>query len=205
MAWPVILLTVALYNGFIMFRQDNDCISTPKAIPNERNVDQFYQEYPSHMPASCHRPVPRRTLSLATTGLLVGLSCIALTGCMTEETTIHGFVPTEYTLDQIKEGSSREQVLLTLGSPSTTARFGNEVFYYISQKRKKTVAFMKPTPVEQTIVAVYFDDESRVERTVRYGLKDGKLFDFTNQITPTGGRDESFLGRMLGAIGPSLF
>lgn len=143
--------------------------------------------------------------SLKAASLALCLGAIGLTGCMTEQTRIHGFVPSEYTLDQIAEGSSREQVLLTLGTPSTTAHFGSEVFYYISQTRRKPVAFMNSKPVAQTVVAVYFDEEGRVSRTVRYGLKDGKLFDFTNQVTPTGGADENFLGRMLGAVGASPF
>ncbi len=63
---------------------------------------------------------------------------------------------------------------------------------------------MKAQPVEQTVVAVYFDEETRVDRTARYGLKDGKLFDFTNQVTPTGGADEKFLSRMIKGIGPKL-
>lgn len=138
---------------------------------------------------------------LKVASLVLCLGAVGLTGCMTEETSIHGFVPSEYTLDQIVEGSSREQVLLTLGSPSTTAHFGNEVFYYISQTRRRPVAFMNSKPIDQTVVAVYFDEEGRVSRTVRYGLKDGKLFDFTNQVTPTGGADEDFVGRLLSSVG----
>ncbi|PLW76710.1 outer membrane protein assembly factor BamE [Cohaesibacter celericrescens] len=140
--------------------------------------------------------------SLKTASLAVCLGTVFLSGCITEETSIHGFVPTEYTLDQITEGSSREQVMLTLGSPSTIAHFGNEVFYYISQTRKKPVAFMNSRPVSQTVVAVYFDEEQRVSRTVRYGLKDGQLFDFTNQVTPTGGAESNFLSRLMSNAGP---
>ncbi|WP_096176471.1 outer membrane protein assembly factor BamE [Cohaesibacter sp. ES.047] len=129
---------------------------------------------------------------------------LLLAGCMTETTSVHGFVPSDYTLDQIVEGSSREQVLLTLGSPSTTADFGNEVFYYISQTRKRPVAFMNPKPVDQTVVAVYFDEEQRVSRTIKYGLKDGRLFDFTNQVTPTGGEEVNFLNRIMSNVGPQI-
>ncbi len=149
-----------------------------------------------------------QTLSRARSGmkiayLLLAVSSVGLAGCMTEQTSIHGFVPSEYTLDQITEGSSREQVLLTLGTPSTTAHFGNEVFYYISQTRKRSAVFLNSKPVDQTVVAVYFDEEQRVSRTVKYGLKDGKLFDFTNNVTPTAGADENFLGRILKSVGPA--
>nr|WP_321457460.1 outer membrane protein assembly factor BamE [uncultured Cohaesibacter sp.] len=138
-------------------------------------------------------------------GLAACLSTTLLSGCFTDTTTVHGFVPSDYTLDQITEGSSREQVLLTLGTPSTTADFGGEVFYYISQTRKQPVAFMRSYPVDQTVVAVYFDDEQRVARTARYGLKDGKLFDYSHQVTPTGGRDTQFLSRLVEGIGANPF
>ena len=146
----------------------------------------------------------RTSKSLKVASLVLCLSAVGLAGCFTEERSIHGFVPTDYTLDQITAGSSREQVLLTLGTPSTTAHFGNEVFYYISQQRKKSAAFLNSQPVDQTVVAVYFDEEERVSRTVKYGLKDGKLFDFTNQVTPTGGADENFVGRLIQGVAPKL-
>nr|WP_321463807.1 outer membrane protein assembly factor BamE [uncultured Cohaesibacter sp.] len=134
-------------------------------------------------------------------GFAACLCTVLLSGCVTETTTIHGFVPSDYTLDQIAEGASREQVMLTLGTPSTTADFGGEVFYYISQTRKQPVAFMRSRPVDQTVVAVYFDEEQRVSRTARYGLKDGKLFDFSRQVTPTGGKESQFLSRLVEGVG----
>ena len=30
-----------------------------------------------------------------------------------------------------------------------------------------------------------------------YGLQDGKVFDFVSRTTPTGGKDETFIGQML--------
>lgn len=155
------------------------------------------------MTAKRHLSSSRSSSSMKVASILLGLSTVILTGCLTEETSIHGFVPSDYTLDQIVEGSSREQVLLSLGSPSTTANFGNEVFYYISQVRKKSAAFLNSKPVSQTVVAVYFDEEACVSRTVKYGLKDGRLYDFTNEVTPTGGKEASFIGRMLKGVAPA--
>ena len=34
-----------------------------------------------------------------------------------------------------------------------------------------------------------------------YGLKDGKVFDFISRTTPTGGKDQTFLGQMLAGAG----
>jgi outer membrane protein assembly factor BamE (lipoprotein component of BamABCDE complex) len=93
--------------------------------------------------------------------------------------------------------------MLALGSPSTTATFDNEVFYYISQKRVRPVAFMNPRLVEQRILAVYFGADNTVTRIANYGLQDGRVFDFISRTTPTGGKDSSFLGSILSDEGPS--
>lgn len=139
------------------------------------------------------------------------MSTPLLVGCTTGEVLNGGFVADDQTLALAPVGSSREQVLLSLGSPSATATFDNEVFYYISQKRSRPVAFMKQKVVDQTVMAVYFDKDGVVENITRYGLKDGKVFDMISRTTPTGGRDLSFLEQLLKggadprAMGSSLF
>ena len=118
------------------------------------------------------------------------------------ETTQHGYVVSPDALEQIPVGSSRDQVLIALGSPSTTANYGDEVFYYVSQTRYRAAAFLPDKVVDQRIVAVYFDSKSQVERVANYGLQDGKVFDFITATTPTGGADQNFLQQVLsGMIG----
>ena len=92
---------------------------------------------------------------------------------------------------------SQEQVLLALGSPSTTGQFGNEVFYYISQKRAKTYEFQKMKLIDQRILSVYFDEERQVSRVANCGMQDGRVFDFVTRTTPTGGEDFTFLKQIL--------
>lgn len=136
--------------------------------------------------------------------LALGLgTAVALAGCQTAQVYNQGYIIDEQTVALVPVGSSREQVLLALGSPSTTATFDNEVFYYISQKRVRPVAFMQPRLVDQRILAIYFGDGDRVERIANYGLQDGQVFDFISRTTPTGGRDQSFLGQILSSDGPS--
>ncbi len=116
------------------------------------------------------------------------------------QTSQHGYVVSPTALNQVPVGSSRDQVLIALGSPSTTANFGNDVFYYISQSRYRAVAFMPDKIVDQRVVAVYFDDKDLVERIADYGLQDSRVFDFISRTTPTGGRDESFLQQLLSGV-----
>lgn len=125
---------------------------------------------------------------------------LALSGCVGE--TLHrGYIPPDSAFQQVQVGAPREQVLLALGTPSTTADFGGEVFYYISQTTSRAVAFLNPRIVDQTVLAVYFDQNSTVEHMANYGLKDGKVIDLVSRTTPTGGKDFSFLSQLLGATG----
>jgi len=125
------------------------------------------------------------------------VSTIALGGCTTSEVFNQGYVVDQTALDLTPVGSSREQVLLSLGTPSTTATFDNEVFYYVSQKRVRGAMFMKPKLVDQTVLAVYFDEEGTVKQIANYTLQDGKVFDMISRTTPTGGIDKSFLAQVM--------
>lgn len=139
-------------------------------------------------------------MALTTAAALLLAGCNAASTLTPSETFIQGYVIDQQTLDQVPVGSSREQVLLALGSPSTTATFDNEVFYYISQTRRRSAAFAKARIVDQRVLAVYFGDDGRVENIANYGLKDGKVFDFIGRKTPTSGVEQSFLARALGAL-----
>ncbi len=143
------------------------------------------------------------TRSRLLTGVSVAFVLVfapALSSCnSTTQVLSHGFQASADTLDLVPVGSSREQVLLALGTPSTTLSQDGEVFYYISQKRKRSMAFQRPTLVEQKVLAIYFAKDETVSQLANYGLKDGKVFDYIGRTTPTGGRDLTFLGQILGA------
>ena len=129
------------------------------------------------------------------------VSTLALSGCTTGEVFNQGYVVDQTALDLTPVGSSREQVLLSLGTPSTTATFDNEVFYYVSQKRTRGAMFMKQKLVDQSVLAVYFDDEGTVKQIANYTLQDGRVFDMISRTTPTGGVDKSFLAQVIAGAG----
>lgn len=108
----------------------------------------------------------------------------------------HGYVFDEAALEQVPPGSTQEQVLLVLGTPSTVATVSGEVFYYISQRAERT-AFLDSKVTDQKVLAVYFGQDRRVERIANYGLKDGKVFDFISRTTPTGGHDQNLIRQIL--------
>ena len=111
-----------------------------------------------------------------------------------------GYVLPEGALEQVPLGSSQEQVLIVLGTPSTVATVSGEAFYYISQRGEQSVAFMPQRVTDQRVLAVYFDKNRRVERIANYGLKDGKIFDFISRTTPTSGQELSYLGYIFNIV-----
>jgi len=136
--------------------------------------------------------------------MVLGASALALTACSPAQEFVHGAVITQDQIDLIPVGSSKDQVLLALGTPSTTGEFENEVYYYISQRSQKRYAYDKQRIIDQQVLAVYFDDSDTVTRVANYGLQDGKVFDFITRTTPTGGRDLSLLGQLLHGGGGKL-
>jgi outer membrane protein assembly factor BamE (lipoprotein component of BamABCDE complex) len=117
-------------------------------------------------------------------------------GCF-GETFQRGYVLPDGALEQIPLGASQEQVLIVLGTPSTVATVSGEAFYYISQRAERPVSFMPTKITDQRVIAVYFDRQRKVQRLAEYGMKDGKLFDFVSQTTPTAGSDLNVIGTII--------
>jgi outer membrane protein assembly factor BamE (lipoprotein component of BamABCDE complex) len=136
----------------------------------------------------------------ATAACLVILALGLLPGGCFGETFQRGYVLPEGALQQIPLGSSQEQVLIVLGTPSTVATVSGEAFYYISQRAERSASFMPMNVVDQRVIAVYFDQNRKVRRVAEYGLKDGRLFDFVSRTTPTSGADLSLLNGLFRII-----
>ena len=137
-----------------------------------------------------------KRLVLAFAGALLLAAC-----GLTQETLQRGYVLPEGALEQVPVGATQEQVLIVLGTPSTVATVNGDAFYYISQKAQRSAAFMPHAVVDQRVIAVYFDKDRRVTRLANYGLKDGKIFDFLSETTPTGGQELSYLRNIFKNVG----
>lgn len=149
------------------------------------------QTNPTRSPASPRRDPHAcwRKLRGIAAVVLVGL---ALAGCSGEQFQ-KGYILPPGALEQIPIGASQDQVLIVMGTPSTVATLDGEVFYYISQRAERPVAFMNQRLVDQRVIAVYFDKNRRVRRLANYGMQDGKIFDFISRTTPTSGQELSYL------------
>src|SRR5690349_3553092 len=129
------------------------------------------------------------------------IGALALAACGMTETLQRGYVIPEGALEQIPIGATQEQVLIILGTPSTVATVSGDAFYYISQKAQRSAAFMPHEVVDQRVIGVYFDKDRRVIRLANYGIKDGKIFDFYSQTTPTGEQELSYIRNIFKNVG----
>ncbi len=128
----------------------------------------------------------------------VALVCAALGGC--GEQFQKGYILPPGALEQIPIGASQDQVLIVMGTPSTVATLNGEVFYYISQRTERPIAFMNDKIIDQRIIAVYFDKNRQVRRLANYGLKDGAIFDFISRTTPTSGQEINYVAPLFKAL-----
>jgi outer membrane protein assembly factor BamE (lipoprotein component of BamABCDE complex) len=134
-------------------------------------------------------------MSLAAFSIVIGLSACA------SDITKHGHVFNDEDLAQVKEGMSRDQIILALGTPDTKSTVGQNAFYYISTTTKSSVAFLSPSIVDRRVVAVYFNKGDKVERVANYGLQDGKVIDFVKRETPSRGSEDGLLKELFRNIG----
>ncbi len=145
---------------------------------------------------------PRRAVAcrLRTRCALAVAAALLLAGC-SETITRHGYLFQESDLQQISPGMSQEQVRTSLGTPTTVAPVGaGSAFYYISSTESQSV-FFAPKETDRKVVAVYFNPSGSVDHVAHYGLKDGKVFDFVKNATPTHAKDEGLLKQLFRNLG----
>ena len=131
---------------------------------------------------------------------LVALIAIGAAGC-TERVATRGNLPTPDLVDNLKVGvQSKDQVVQLLGSPSNLGTFNDNTWYYIGVKTEQT-AFFKPSPVEQLVLQIKFDDGGVIREVKRLGLEDAQQVAFNTKETPTAGKELGFFEQLFGNVG----
>ncbi len=144
------------------------------------------------------RPTP---FSLFRTTALAFSLATSLAACTTAGPQVQGYVIDEQAVAEVKPGMDAKKVLQILGTPSTVSTVGNQSWYYISQNTNRKFMFEKPEITDQRVLAVMFTKALKVERIANYGMKDGEVFDFNTNTTPTGGTGLSIVRQMLRMVG----
>lgn len=94
---------------------------------------------------------------------------------------------------------TRETVTQRFGSPSTTAVFDVTAWYYVSAVQER-VAFYTPRITDRRVMVVRFDGET-VTAVEKFGLERGRIVNYSDEETPTRGRELGVLEQLLGNVG----
>lgn len=134
-------------------------------------------------------------------GLLLTIALAAGLAACEPRISTHGYVPNEQILSRIEPGlHNRLEVAQFLGTPSTTALFGAETWLYITERREE-YAFFKPEIIDQSVIAIAFDDRGIVQEIAGYTLEDGIVVDPVSRTTPTYGKQLGLLEQLVGNVG----
>ncbi|MBX7198558.1 MAG: outer membrane protein assembly factor BamE [Rhodospirillaceae bacterium] len=125
---------------------------------------------------------------------------LPLAGCIKDVEQRGNFLKPEM-LAQLAPGEqTRQDVEAILGTPSTTAVFDGDTWYYISAHTTQ-YAFYPNHEFDRTIYAVAFDERGILKDVRKLDLEDGKNVSIAKRETPTKGREYSFLEQLVGNLG----
>lgn len=112
-----------------------------------------------------------------------------------------GYVKNGEIKDQVTVGqTTKDEVMSKLGSPSSQSTFGEESWYYITE-RKEATAFMKPKVVEQNVIRITFNSAGVVSKVEGFDKADRKDVSIAKRTTPTEGHTLGFVEQVLGNVG----
>jgi outer membrane protein assembly factor BamE (lipoprotein component of BamABCDE complex) len=113
-----------------------------------------------------------------------------------------GFQTVDVKPSDVKVGvDTRSTVLEKLGSPTTTATFDKDTWFYMSQLRSQT-SFYPTKTIQRDVTAISFDhDTEQVKSVDKFTLQDGRVIAYNTHETPTRGREMTWLEQLVGSIG----
>ena len=132
--------------------------------------------------------------------IVCAVMIVAASACAPNVAT-RGNSPDPDKLAEIVPGeATRDDVAALLGSPSSAATFGEEIWYYIAA-RVETVAFNEPEVIDQQVVAIRFSEDGLVTAIDTYGMDDARAVEIVDRVTPTSGKEVTILQQLLGNVG----
>lgn len=141
--------------------------------------------------AVVHKPA---TMVFAATGLAL------LLGACEPIVAQRGNLLTDLQLASLQPGEMRRlDVLNALGTPTASGTFDDTAWYYIGSVTERMGVF-KPEIVQQRVVKLRFDDTGTLAEIEEIDLDQAQNVEMVGRITPTRGREFSFLEQVLGNI-----
>jgi outer membrane protein assembly factor BamE (lipoprotein component of BamABCDE complex) len=132
--------------------------------------------------------------------LAVGACLIGAAAC-TPIANYQGFQAIDANPNDVKVGTdTRASVQARLGTPTATASFDKNTWFYLTQVSDKT-AFYAPQVVRRNVTEITFDKDTQEVKTVNiFTLKDGRVVAYNNRETPTRGRELTFVEQLFGSL-----
>ncbi len=125
---------------------------------------------------------------------------LALSGCM-KDIDARGNLPQAEAMAKLAPGEqTRQDVQNLLGTPSTTAVFDSETWYYISSQTTQ-YAFYPTEELDRTVYAVTFDDRGILKEVKKLDVNDGREIQIASRETVTKGREYSLIEQLIGNLG----
>ncbi len=113
----------------------------------------------------------------------------------------HGYAPSEEALLDVLVGvDTRDTVISTLGSPSTSDVTNSGDLFYVASEWK-TIGPFAPKEVSREVVAIRMDANDVVTNVERFGLEDGNVVVVSRRVTEGSIQDITFLRQLLGTLG----
>ncbi len=95
---------------------------------------------------------------------------------------------------------TKDTIRARYGSPSTTAIFDQTTWYYVSLEQEQ-FAFYRPRTTDRRVIAVRFDQNNLVAQVDKFGVERGRVVSYSDEKTPTRGRELGILEQLFGNIG----
>ncbi|MCH4893366.1 MULTISPECIES: outer membrane protein assembly factor BamE [unclassified Sphingomonas] len=141
-------------------------------------------------------PLPKRLIASIA---LIGLAAAA--GGCTRLRSHQGYIVDADLVNSVQPGvDNKDSVLKTLGTPSFSGQFSDNVWYYIARD-SRNLAFNRPRPETQTTLKLTFDQAGNVTSVDKTGAELVASIQPSDDSTPTLGRRRGFFQDLFGNIG----
>lgn len=132
------------------------------------------------------------------TSLLLASCVLALAACAPARNTNGVFLSAE-DVAKVQVGAARADVLQVLGTPTTTAVFDDNTWYYVGQKTEKK-AFFDAKVTERKVYELKFAEDGTLS-SMREVAEDAIDVPIVRRKTPTTGHDLTAAQQLLGNLG----
>jgi len=113
-----------------------------------------------------------------------------------------GYVVDSTLIGTVSPGiDNRESVEKTLGRPSFAGQFDKDRTWYYVARDTRQIGYRTPKAVDQTLLAVHFDDRGNVASVERTGMEKIANVSLYGDKTPTLGSKRGFFRELFGNIG----